>query len=41
MELAAPPVVMLAKADRQPECEKEMLDAIEKHVRHFYEVYGE
>lgn len=40
MELVAPAVVMIAKADRQPDCEKEMLKAIEKYIRHFCEVYG-
>jgi len=39
MELAAPVVLMIAKADRQPECEKEMLKMIEKHIRHFCDVY--
>ena len=40
MELVAPAVVMIAKADRQPDCEKEMLKSIEKHIRHFCKVYG-
>ncbi|MDO5132743.1 MAG: TetR/AcrR family transcriptional regulator [Eubacteriales bacterium] len=39
MELAAPAVLMIAKADRQPECEKDMLEAIEKHIRHFCDEY--
>ena len=39
MELAAPAVLMIAKADRQPECEKEMLETIEKHIRHFCDGY--
>lgn len=39
MELAAPVVLMIAKSDRQPECEKEMLEMIEKHIRHFCDVY--
>ena len=34
MELAAPVVLMIAKVDRQPECEDEMLEAIEKHLWH-------
>ena len=39
MELAAPAVLMIAKADRQPECREDMLDAIEKHLRHFCDEY--
>lgn len=39
MELAAPAVLMIAKADRQPECEKEMLETIERHIRHFCDEY--
>lgn len=39
MELAAPAVLMIAKADRQPECVKEVLEAIEKHIRHFCDEY--
>ncbi|MCR4658337.1 MAG: TetR/AcrR family transcriptional regulator [Lachnospiraceae bacterium] len=41
MELAAPVVVMVAKVDRQPECEKEILETIEKHIRHFCDEYME
>ena len=40
MELVAPAVEMIAKADRQPDCEKEMLKSIEKHIWHFCKVYG-
>lgn len=39
MELTAPAVLMIARADRQPECVHEMLEMIEKHVRHFCDVY--
>ncbi|MEE3468206.1 MAG: TetR/AcrR family transcriptional regulator [Eubacterium sp.] len=39
IELTAPAVLMIAKADRQPRCVKEMLDKIETHVRHFCGVY--
>ena len=39
VELTGPAVVMIAKADRQPEYKKEMLESIEKHVRHFCDVY--
>ncbi|MBR1852435.1 MAG: TetR/AcrR family transcriptional regulator [Lachnospiraceae bacterium] len=39
MELTAPVVLMIARADRQPQCEEEILDSIEKHIRHFCDVY--
>ena len=39
IELTAPAVLMIAKADRQPGCEKEMLEKIEEHVRHFCGAY--
>lgn len=38
-ELTAPVVVLIAKADRQPRCEKEILKSIEKHIGHFCEVF--
>ncbi len=38
-ELTAPVVLLISKADRQPLCEKEILESIEKHIRHFCEVY--
>ncbi len=38
-ELTAPVVLWIAQADRQPHCEKEIMDSIEKHIRHFYDVY--
>ena len=40
VQLVSPIVLMIAKADRQPECEKEMLKSIKKHMQHFCEVYG-
>ncbi len=40
MELSAPAVLLIAKADRQPQYEKEVLEDIEKHIRHFCDVYG-
>lgn len=39
MELTAPVTLLVAKADRQPECEKNALEWIEKYLRHFCEVY--
>ena len=38
-ELTAPAVLQIARADRQPQCEKESLESIEKHIRHFCKVY--
>lgn len=38
-EVTAPVVLWIAKADRQPECEQESMESIEKHVRHFCDVY--
>ncbi len=40
VELTAPAVLLIAQADRQPQCEKELLERIEKHVQHFCNVYG-
>ena len=39
VELTAPAVLLIAQADRQPQCEKELLESIERHVRHFCKVY--
>ncbi len=39
VELTAPAVLQIAKSDRQPQCEKECLDSIEKHIQHFCDVY--
>ena len=39
IELASPVVLMIAKADRQPRCKKEMLSTIEKHIRRFCDMY--
>ena len=39
VELTAPAVLLIAGADRQPQCEKEILDSMEKHIRHFCAVY--
>ena len=39
VELTAPAVLLIAQADRQPQCEKELLESIERHVQHFCKVY--
>ena len=39
MELTAPATLLIAKADRQPRHDKEILESIEKHMRHFCDVY--
>ena len=39
LELSAPAAVMVSKADRQPQLEGEMLECIERHLRHFCRVY--
>ena len=39
VELTAPAVLLIARADRQPQCEKEILVSMEKHIRHFCDVY--
>lgn len=39
VELTAPAVLLIAQADRQPQCEEELLARIEKHVRHFCKTY--
>lgn len=39
MELTAPAVLLIAKADRQPQCEQAIKDSIEQHIRHFCDVY--
>ena len=38
-ELTAPAVLQIARSDRQPQCEKECMEYIEKHLRHFCKVY--
>ncbi len=39
VELTAPAVLQIARSDRQPQCEEECLEYIEKHLRHFCKVY--
>lgn len=38
-ELTAQVVLLIAKADRQPQAEQEITEDIERHIRHFYDVY--
>ena len=38
-ELTAPAVLQIARADRQPQCEKDALESIERHLQHFCDVY--
>lgn len=38
-ELTAPVVLLIAKADRQSQCEQESMDSIEQHICHFCDVY--
>lgn len=40
-EVTAPVVLLISKADRQPQYEKEIMESIEKHIRHFCDVYME
>ena len=39
VELTAPVVLWISKADRQPQCVPELMDSIERHIRHFCDVY--
>ena len=38
-ELTAPAVLQIARSDRQPQCEEECMEYIEKHLQHFCRVY--
>ncbi len=38
-ELTAQVVLLIAKADRQPQAEREITESIERHIRHFCDVY--
>ena len=38
-ELTAPVVLQIARSDRQPQCEEECMEYIEKHLQHFCRVY--
>ena len=39
MELTAPVVLLISKADRQPQYDSEIIESIEKFIRHFCDVY--
>ena len=39
VELTAPAVLQIARSDRQPQYEKECMEYIEKHLRHFCKIY--
>ena len=39
VELTAPAVLQIARSDRQPQCEEECMEYIEKHLQHFCRVY--
>ena len=39
MELTAPASLLISQADRQPQCADETLEKIERHLRHFCDVY--
>jgi len=41
VELTAPAVLQIARSDRQPQCEKDALECIEKHLQHFCNIYME
>lgn len=38
-EVTAPVALWISKADRQPQCAQECMENIERHVRHFCDVY--
>ena len=38
-ELTAQVVLLIARADRQPQAEQEITESIERHIRHFCDVY--
>ena len=39
VELTAPAVLQIARSDRQPQCEEDCMENIEKHLRHFCKIY--
>lgn len=39
MELTAPVTILISRADREPEYQEEMMEGIEKHLRHFCDIY--
>ncbi len=38
-EVTAPVALWVSKADRQPDCAQESMECIERHIRHFCDVY--
>ena len=38
-EVTAPVALWIAKADRQPKCGQESMENIERHIRHFCDMY--
>ena len=38
-EVTAPVALWISKADRQPQCAQKCMENIERHVRHFCDVY--
>ena len=38
-EVTAPVALWVSKADRQPQCARESMESIERHIRHFCNVY--
>ena len=38
-EVTSPVALWISKADRQPQCGQECMEKIERHVRHFCDVY--
>ncbi len=40
LEIISPVSLLIAKADRQPGCEKQIMETIERHIRHLCGVYG-
>ena len=40
LEIISPVSLMIAKADREPECREEIMETIERHIRHLCGLYG-
>ena len=40
MEFISPVSLLIAKADRQAECREEIMETIERHLRHLCDLYG-
>ena len=41
MEFISTVSLLIAKADRQEECKKEIMETIERHLRHLCDLYGD